>query len=279
MRVLLVGGNSSLAQSLRPVLADFAEVVTAGRNDCDLKLDLNKITTIPSGFDSVINTAAHLGGPNPAALASAEATNVLGMLSLGRACAEAGVDHLVHVSTIFATLPALSPFHNAYALSKRHGDEALELQARMQEMKLTILRPSQFYGVGESYRRNQPFLFTIMDRAQSGQDIELWGKNDALRNFIHVQDVANIIARVVLNRVLGTYTVSSPQDQSFQQIAKAAVDAFDSNSTIRFLPEKPNTADNIFPFDDTLYRSLDYTPQISIAHGMKMEAAHRRSLK
>jgi nucleoside-diphosphate-sugar epimerase len=279
MRVLLVGGNSSLAQCLRPVLAGFAEVVTAGRNDCDLELDLNKITTIPSGFDSVVNTAAHLGGPNPAKLESAEATNALGTLALGRACAEAGVDHLVHVSTIFATLPASSPFHNAYALSKRHGDEALQLQARMQDMQLTILRPSQFYGVGESYRRNQPFLFTLMDKAQSGQDIELWGKHDALRNFIHVQDVANIIARVVLNRALGTYTVSSPQDQSFHQIAQAAVDAFESSSTIHFLHDKPDTADNIFTFKDTLYRTLGYTPQIDINRGMQMEPAHRRNTK
>ena len=279
MRVLLVGGNSSLAQCLRPVLADFAEVVTAGRNDCDLELDLDKITTIPSGFDSVVNTAAHLGGPNPAKLESAETTNVLGTLALGRACAEAGVDHLVHISTIFATLPASSPFHNAYALSKRHGDEALQLQGRMQDMQLTILRPSQFYGVGESYRRNHPFLFTLMDRAQSAQNIELWGKHDALRNFIHVQDVVNIIARVVLNRVLGTYTVSSPQNQSFHQIAQAAVDAFESSSTIHFLHDKPDTADNIFPFQDTLYRTLGYTPQIDINRGMQMEAAHRRSTK
>jgi nucleoside-diphosphate-sugar epimerase len=118
-----------------------------------------------------------------------------------------------------------------------------------------------------------------MDKAQSGQDIELWGKHDALRNFIHVQDVANIIARVVLNRVLGTYTVSSPQDQSFKQIARAAVDAFESSSTIHFLHDKPDTADNIFPFEDTLYRTLGHSPQIDIDRGMKMEAAHRRNIK
>jgi len=186
------------------------------------------------------------------------------------------VGHLVHVSSIFATLPYSSPFHNSYALSKRHGDEALQLQARMQELPLTILRPSQFYGVGEQYRRNQPFLFSLIDKAQAGQDIELWGRRDARRNFIHVQDVSDMLARVVHTRTLGIFTCSHPQDLSFSQIAAAAVDAFDSDSVIRFLPDKPDTTDNIFPFDDDLYRALGHAPQITIARGMQMEATHRR---
>ena len=278
MKVLLVGGNSSLARCLQPMLAAFADVVTAGRTACDLPLDLAGEIRIPPGFDAVVNTAAHLGGPTPAALMAAEQTNLLGLLGRGQACAETGVRHLVQVSSIFALLSASSPFHNAYALSKRQGDEALQLQARMQGLPLTILRPSQFYGVGERYRRNQPFLFTLMDKAQAGQDIELWGRHDALRNFIHVQDVADLIARVVRTRTLGVFNCSHPQDLRFSQIAQAAVDAFASRSAIRFLHEKPDTADNIFPFDDALYRALGHAPQITIARGMQMEAAHRRSL-
>ncbi len=275
MRVLLVGGNSSLALCLRPMLAAFADVVTAGRKDCDLELDLAGAVNIPQGFDAVINTAAHMGGTTPIAIASAQVTNVLGLLALGNACAEAGVRHLVHISSIFANLSASSPFHNAYALSKRHGDEALQLLSSMIDIPLTILRPSQFYGLGESYRHNQPFLYTLMDKAEASQDIELWGRRDALRNFIYVQDFANIIARVVFSRTLGIYSCCHPEDLSFSQIAHAAVDAFGSKSTIRFLHDKPDTADNIFPFDDTLYRVLGYTPQISITRGMQMEAAHR----
>jgi nucleoside-diphosphate-sugar epimerase len=278
MRILVVGGNSSLAQCLCPKLATFAEVVTAGRKDCDLKLDLAGTVNIPTGFDSVINTAADMGGQTPEALALAEATNVLGLLALGNACADSGVRHLIQVSSIFANLTASSPFHNAYALSKRHGDEVLQLLSNMLDIPLTILRPSQFYGVGESFRNNQPFLYAMIDRAEAGQDIDLWGQHDALRNFIHVQDLANIIERVVKTRTLGVYDCSYPEDLSFSQIAYAALDAFNSISTVRFLPEKQSTMDNIFPFDDTLYRILKYTPQININLGMKLEAEHRRSL-
>ena len=40
MKILLVGGQSALAQVLRPVLDSFAEVLTAGRSGCDVELDL-----------------------------------------------------------------------------------------------------------------------------------------------------------------------------------------------------------------------------------------------
>ncbi len=100
MKVLIVGGNSSLARGLLPALARFAEVVTAGRSNCDLELDLAGAIHIPNGFDAVVNTAAHLGGSTPEALEKAEETNVLGLLRLGRACVEAGVGHLVQVSSI-----------------------------------------------------------------------------------------------------------------------------------------------------------------------------------
>lgn len=277
MKVLLVGGNSSLAHSLRPKLGGFADVVTAGRNNCDIVLDLSEKIDIPRGFDAVVNTAAHFGGSTPEALRAAQKINVLGLMRLWVACAVAGVSHFVHVSSIFATLPPSSPFHNAYALTKRQGDEALLLQAQMQNMPLTIIRPSQFYGVGETYRRNQPFLFMLMDKAQSGQDIEIWGRRDAKRNYIHVQDVADIISRVIQTRTLGVFPCCHPQDLSLSQIAQAAVEAFGSRSSIRFLPDKQDIADNIFNFDGSLYSALGHTPQVSIACGMKMEALHRRN--
>ena len=277
MKVLLVGGRSTLARSLLPALSAFAEVVTAGRTGCDVTLDLRCDIRLPSGIETVVNAAAHLGGANPAALAAAEQTNVLGLLALGQACSDAGVQHLVQVSSIFATLPPSSPFHNAYALSKRHGDDALQLQARQTALPVTIVRPSQFYGVGEAYRRNQPFLYSLMDKAQAGLDIELWGQRDALRNFIHVDDVAAMIAAVVRTRTLGVFDCCHPQDLHFSQIAQAAVCAFGSRSQIRCLTDKPDTLDNVFPFDNALYRALGQAPRIDLAQGLRMEAENRQA--
>jgi nucleoside-diphosphate-sugar epimerase len=276
MKILLIGASSSLSRSLRPMLATFAEVVTAGRSGCDIALDLAGDITIEPGYDVVINTAAHLGGNDAAALLGAEQVNVIGLLKLCQACTASGAGHLVQVSSIFATLPPSSPFYNAYALSKRQGDEAALLYTKMHPLALTIVRPSQFYGVGDSYRRNQPFLYALMDKAQAGQDIALWGRHDAQRNFIHVLDVADMLARVVRTRTLGVFNCSHPDNVCFSQIARAAMDAFCSAGDLHFLHDKPDTLDNVFAYDDALYRALGHYPQISLARGMQLEAEHRR---
>jgi len=85
MRILTVGGTSSLAYSLKPILSESAEVITAGRTGCDVYLNLNdRIESIklPKHIDTVINTPAHFGGKNYGYVYQAENVNALGALKL-----------------------------------------------------------------------------------------------------------------------------------------------------------------------------------------------------
>ena len=280
MKALLVGGRSALAQALRPTLAPSTEVITAGRDGCDVELDLTwpvERMIVPPDVEVVVNLAAHFGGPTFTDLLIAEETNALGALKLAHACVRAGHPHLVQVSTIFAGLTGTSPFFSSYALSKRHADELLDLYCRQADLALTTVRVSQIYGEGEEFRRHQPVLYALLDKAQRGQDIVLQGRNDALRNFIHVADVAEIITRVVRLGVTGSFTCANLTNTRFSEMAEAAVAAFDSKSTVRFDPDRPNIPDNAFEPDETLFRRIGYFPTISLHQGLAREAARRKT--
>jgi nucleoside-diphosphate-sugar epimerase len=279
MRILIVGGTSSLAHALRPVLSEFAAVITAGRTGCDVHLDLSapvEKIEFPKDIDVVINTAANFGGKSFEEMLQAESVNVLGALKLCRSCTKAHIKHLVLISSIFACLDKNSRFYSIYSLSKKHSEEVAQLYSSMFGLPLTILRPSQFYGVGEVYRKHQPFLSTIIDKAANAEDILIYGSNDALRNFIHVEDVAKIIALVIQRKIEGTYACMNTENVSYSEVAAAAIEAFGSTSTIRFIKEQPDIPNNIFKLDDSLFRLIDYYPQISISLGMKKEVAHRK---
>lgn len=279
MKILLVGGHASVAQALKPLLLSFAEVITAGRRDCDLSLDLAWLAerfTIPAGVDVVINLAAHFGGHAVADLLAAEEVNALGSLKLAAASMEAEARHFIQISSIFAGLHEDSPFYNVYALSKRHAEDLLRLYAHQTGLKLTILRPSQIYGEGEAFRRHQPVLYALLDQALRGDEIVLKGRNDAARNFIHVEDVAEVIARVVRLGLAGRYDCASLSNVRFSEIAAAAVAAAGSNSMVRFDAAQPDIPDNAFEADETLYRLIDYYPRISLPQGLAREAARRK---
>lgn len=279
LRILVVGGTSSLARALIPALQQFAHVVTAGRSGCDVKLDLSVEIdpgTLPMPVDVLINTAASFASANPADLARMVHINALGTLKLCQLCSAAGIARMVQVSSIFTSLEPGSPFYSAYSLSKRHADELAQLYCKQAGLALTIIKPAQFYGTGPAYRKHQPFLYSIIDKVANHEDVPIYGSHDASRNFIHVEDVARLIALAVRNQVSGSYACAPLQPVRYSDIIRAAAAAFDSRSRMVFVPGHPDIADNTFAADDTLYRLVGAYPAISIEQGMLKEAAYRK---
>ena len=69
MRVVIVGGTSSLGSALKTALSTRFEVITAGRTNCDLEFDLTwplARMALPEEVDVVVHTAAHFGGKTAA---------------------------------------------------------------------------------------------------------------------------------------------------------------------------------------------------------------------
>jgi len=277
MKILLVG-NSSLAQVLRPVLASFADVLTAGRRDCDVTLDLGwpvEQFRLPSGIDVVVNTAAHFAGPDFNAILAAEDINTLGGLKLCHAARAAGVRHFVQISSINAGLDSASDYYGIYAISKRHADEAIAYYCAKAKLPCAILRPSQLYGGAATFSRHQPFLYGTLEKALGNEDIVIYGSRDARRNYLHAQDFCRIIAAVVSGGVEGLYCCTSEQDSSLLEVANAAIKAAGSTSSVAFDLAMNDIPDNVFPYDDQLYRLTDTYPAIGIEDGIARLAADR----
>ena len=280
MKILIVGGTSSVGKALSPVLSEFSEIVTAGRNDCDIYLDLGdpiEKMSIPGDIDALIHTAAHFGGKKPHEIIEAENINALGTLKLCELAVKAQVKHFIFISSIFSSLTERSEHYNIYTVSKKHAEELAQFYCSQNSMPLTILKPSQIYGNEEEFGRHQPFFYNIVRKAQNNEDINLYGSHDAMRNFIHIEDLANIIARVVQQKIYGNYLCTQKEDIRYSEIAGAALKAFNSNKKVSFLKDKPDIPDNIFEKDFTLYDKIGFSPRISIAEGMKKIASHRLS--
>jgi len=279
MKILLVGGRSALARALRPALAPFAEVLTAGRGACDVELDLAwpiERMHFPVPIDVVINTAAHFGGNDFDSLIAAENINAAGCLKLYQAAKNAGARHFIQISSTSACLERQSAYYGAYALSKRHGDELLELHGAREQLPCTILRPSQLYSNDGDFKKHQPFLYGALEKALRNDDIVIHGSRDARRNYLHADDLCRIIISVIEQRLTGTYACTAPEDTSLLEIAALLVESAGSTSKIRFDKTMADIPDNVFPFDDTLYRKTGNHPTIHLAEGIRQLVASRK---
>lgn len=275
MKILIVGANSTLAKEVMPILADDNSIVTAGRSGCDIYCDVNEEITFPEGIHTVINFAAAFGGKDDKEIVDAEKTNSLGALNICMAAKKAGIKHIVNISSIFTLLEERSPYFSIYALTKKHGDELARFFCGAHEIPLTIIKPSQIYGDSDDFAKHQPFFYEMINIAQRGEDITIYGSNDPQRNFIHCADLAEILKRVVTERVEGIYACTNPSDVTYSQIARVAQEVFHAGGETSFLKYKPDIPNNIFPNDTSLYEKINYHPTISIEEGIRRIKEHR----
>lgn len=146
-----------LGIALKPVLSGYGEVITAGRKNCDVYLDLDNDVEnmhIPNDMDVIIHAVANFGGETDAEILNAENINVLGTLKVCQLAVRAKARHLVMISSIYSCLDEKSDYYNVYALSKRHAEELARLYCSSHSLPLAILRPSQIYGDSESFKRH-----------------------------------------------------------------------------------------------------------------------------
>ena len=105
MKILIIGGTSSLGTALKNAFQESDEVITAGRKNCDISIDLRdpvEKIVFPNDIDVVIHTAAHFGGKEAAEIIECENINVVGTLKLCRAAVQANVKHFVLISSMSA---------------------------------------------------------------------------------------------------------------------------------------------------------------------------------
>lgn len=276
MKVLLVGGGSLVARAVAASLGPEAKVITAGRSGCDIALDLRSPVeqmVLPEGLDAVVNTAADFGGEGPDDFARAEEVNALGALRLCQACARGGVRYLLHVSTIFVRQPVLQSRLAAYVVSKRHGEEMVRQYCAGAGLPLGLVRPSQLYGDGEEFRRHQPLLYAWADKARLGEPIVIFGPRDAKRNYLHIDDLGEIVACMVRMGLVGEYDCQHPEDVSLSQIAEALIGAFGGAGRVEFAREMPPQEDVVFAPDSRIFERTGHYPAISPAEGMRRIAA------
>ncbi len=270
MKILIVGNSSVIGQAFATALKPYGEICMAGRKNADIFFDLaecNKTPETDEKFDVVLHVAGDFGGCTDDDFVRAETVNAVGTLSACRLAHHVQAKHFVLLSSIFANYHNDDPFYGIYALSKRHGEEVAKFFCSERNIDLTILRPSQVYDDAGACRKHQALLYVMADRAEAGDEINVFGTHDARRNYIYLDDLAQICRRVIQQSFTGTYICAHPQSVTLSEMANAAFAAFGKEVKIKFLSEKPNLSD-LPPLNlDGLYQQIDYWPTVNINEG------------
>lgn len=272
---IFVAGHRGLVGSavLRRLEAQgFRNPVTRSRSELDLRdrkaVDAFYETEKP---DYVILAAAKVGGihANNTYPADFLYDNLAIQTNVIDAAWRAGVRKLVFLgsSCIYPRLAQqplteaalltgpLEPTNEAYAIAKISGLKLTEMYRRQHGFDAISLMPTNLYGPGDNFDLNTSHVIPALMRKiheakiSGAKAFEIWGSGNPLREFLHVDDLADAIIFT-----LEHYSETSPlnvgtgEDLSIRDLAKLIADVVGFEGDMSFDPSKP---------DGTLRKVLD----------------------
>lgn len=197
-------------------LPDTIEQVRGGLHDADA------LSRLMRGADA----AVHLAGATSALSARDYfRVNADGTIAVANAAIAEGVTRFVHISSLSAREPRLSP----YGASKRAGEDAVAGLA--DRLNAVIIRPPAVYGPGD--KGTLPLIKEL-----TRPIAVIPGRPDARFSLIHGRDLARIIADTLENQETGIHEVSDGRAGGYSWTDLVAIAAEVRGGAIRavFLP-------------------------------------------
>lgn len=142
------------------------------------------------------------------------------------ALAQVPAAHVVNISSdaVYADSPGPLTESSCASPGSLHGAMHLArevLFASEQKAPLALLRPSLLYGAADPHNGYGPNRFRR--QAARGEDIVLFGEGEERRDHVYIDDVAEIVARVLFRRSTGVLNIATGEVHSFRAIAEKVV--------------------------------------------------------
>lgn len=253
-RVVVMGVGGFIGGAVAERLGgDGIAVLALGRTDIDLlapRADERLAGLIEPG-DAFIAVSARA----PAKDAEMLIENMMMARAMVRALkARAGdLAHVVNVSSdaVYADAPLPLTEDSPTSPGSYHGvmHLAREITFRSElATPLAILRPTLVYGARDPHDGYGPNRFRRL--AAAGQEIVLFGEGEERRDHVLIDDVAEVILRVVKYRSRGVLNVAAGQVASFRDIAKMIAAHFKPPVAVKGSPRAgPMPHGGYRPFD------------------------------
>ena len=179
---------------------------------------------------------------------------------------------------------SLEPTNEPYALAKIAGIKLCESYDRQYGTDYRSVMPTNLYGPGDNYHPENSHVIPALLRRfheakESGADtITIWGTGKALREFLHVDDMARACVHVmnlpkdeyqaVTEPRLSHINVGSGVDCSIAELVSSIAEVTGFTGRIEYDTSKPDGAPRKL-MDNSKLKALGWQPQFSLKDGLR----------
>ena len=163
-----------------------------------------------------------------------------------------------------------------YAIAKISGLKLVEQAIEQYGKKWLSIMPTNLYGPGDLFDLEASHVIPGMIRkfheasaSSSGKaSVQLWGTGVALREFLHVDDLAAAACHLAANDATGVYNVGSGTEISIKELAELLASVVGYKGTIRWDSSRSDgTLRKLL--DSTRVRSTGWKPVVPLEEGLR----------
>jgi len=251
-RVVVAGARGFVGSAVcRHLAAAGVETLALTRAECDLLEPdaIERLAGLLCDGDAIVAASAIAPCKNIDMLID----NMRLTRALVAAIGRTNVSHVVNISSdaVYGDEPVPLTESAPAAPASFHGAMHLAREIAFQsdvKAPLGILRPTLIYGAGDPHNGYGPNRFRRL--AAKREDIVLFGAGEERRDHVWIEDVAEIVVRVLLRRSTGVLNVASGATHSFRAIADLVVASSTHKVAIKDTPRSgPMPHNGYRPFD------------------------------
>lgn len=169
----------------------------------------------------------------------------------------------------------LEPTNEWYALAKISGIKLCEAYRRQYGDDFISAMPTNLYGPNDNFDLNSGHVLPALirkfhdARGTDNPEVEIWGTGSPMREFLHVDDLADACLFLMENYSDDSHiNVGTGIDLSIRELAEKVRDVVCPEATLRFDTSKPDGTPRKV-LDVTKLRNVGWSPSIDLDSGIR----------
>lgn len=274
MKVAVTGASGFVGKKVLEYLGkQNADILALTRKkQVQLKYNCKWITTDYSYADLVnvfkdVNVVIHLAGNKGTKTQLSDyAEDMIITENILQAMGECQVQHIIYASSrLVYGNPENVPWNETtslepelpYGISKVKCEELCKEYSHRYNFKYSILRIAQVLGEGEG---TKTMINVFQEQAKKGETLKVIGKSIAKRQYIYIDDLAQIIVKMIDMKDSEIINVGMLNAYTNYEIAELINKAFDNKKPIEYIDSEKESIKDSYMDVERLINGVRYVP-------------------
>lgn len=235
-------------------------------DDVDLVIDLIHTTVPVTSMKNIIYDVDSNITPTMKMLEIMRQRGVKDIVYISSGGAVYGVYDQGPISEMYPTNPVSS-----YGVTKLMVEKYLMLHSHNFGLRPCILRPSNAYGPGQKLDKPQGIVSYMVYAALCGVEFEVWGDGEAKKDYLHVNDICDAIAKIIEADTFerGIFNIAYGNSVTVSDLIRIVEEKTEKKLKVKFSPAKQFDV-NIVELDSSKFRNkYGWVPKISLENGVE----------